>query len=64
MLDLLSKDVRIINIDQTWINDTMFIRRRWRRRGAINTMNEHKVTPRTAVMMAISTKGELYCSLT
>ena len=64
MLDLLSKGTRVINIDQTWLNDTMFVRRKWRKRGDTNTMNEHKVNPRTSVLMAIGTGGELYCSLT
>ena len=27
-------------------------------------MNEHKVNPRTSILMAIGTNGEVYCSLT
>ena len=42
----------------------MFVRRRWRKRGQVNTMNEHKINPRTSVLMAIGTNGEVYCSLT
>ena len=40
MLDLLAGDVRVINIDQTWLSDTMLKRRKWRRRGELNSMNE------------------------
>ena len=30
MLSLLESGIRVINIDQTWIGDTNFTRRRWR----------------------------------
>lgn len=64
MLDKLSKGVRIINIDQSWINDTNFERRCWRKRGQINSKRESPVNPRVSLLMAICTSGNLYCSLT
>ena len=64
MLKILSTDTRVINIDQTWINNAQFLRRRWRERGQVNTIPEKKITPRVAMMLAIGTGGELYCSLT
>ena len=33
MLDLLASGKRVINVDQTWINDANYTRRKWRMRG-------------------------------
>ena len=33
MLEKLATDVRVINIDQSWINEANFLRRCWKRRG-------------------------------
>ena len=63
MLGQLASGVRVINLDQTWINDTRYLRRKWRLRGAVNSQPDSKVTPRIAVQMAICTSGKLYCSL-
>ena len=64
MLRTLSENKRVICIDQSWLNDTQFTRRRWRKRGEVNTMSEHQVTPRISLLMAIGTDGELYAALT
>ena len=40
-----------------------FTRRKWRRRGNVNTLPDKSVTPRLAMQMAICTDGNLYCSL-
>ena len=63
MLNLLASETRIINLDQTWINDTNFTRRKWRQRGQVNSSSLKTVTPRIAMQMAICTSGKLYCSL-
>ena len=63
VLDQLQRGVRVINLDQTWINDANFTRRKWRMRGQVNSSNDCKVEPRIAMQMCIDTEGELYCSL-
>ena len=63
MLRKLASGVRIINIDQSFINESNFISRRWFRKGEINTMNERVVTPRIALMTAIDTQGSVWLSL-
>ena len=64
MLRTLSENKKVICIDQSWLNDTQFVRRRWRKRGQVNTVSEHQVNPRASLLMAISTDGELYAALT
>ena len=64
MLEQLALGHRVINIDQTWINDTNHKRRKWRLRGQSNSSPENKVSPRVSVQMAICTGGKLYCALT
>ena len=64
MLHQLSQGKRVINIDQSWLNETQFVRRCWRKRGEPNTMNQWAMNPRISVLMAIDTAGELYWALT
>ena len=63
MLGLLASGTRVINVDQTWIGDTNFTRRKWRQRGVSNSVAVSTVFPRVSMMLAISTVGEYYCSL-
>ena len=49
MLRKLAAGVRVINVDQTWINDMFLTRRKWRMRGATNSWAEKPVNPRIAV---------------
>ena len=37
MIELLQSGKRIINIDETWLNDTNFVRKKWRKRGTSNS---------------------------
>ena len=32
MIDLMSQGKRVINIDETWINETSFVRKTWAQR--------------------------------
>ena len=57
MLAQLSSSVRVINLDQTWLNDTFLTRRKWRMRGQVNSMPSKTITPRIAVQLAICTSG-------
>ena len=64
ILGELSNGIRCINIDQSFLNDTCFIYRGWKRRGQVHTINESAVTPRISLLMAVDTSGRIYLSLT
>ena len=63
MLEQLASGVRVINLDQTWLSDTNFLRRKWRFRGQVNSQPSNSVAPRVGIQMAICTSGKLYCSM-
>ena len=64
MLELLQKGKRIINIDETWINQTNFARHKWRQRGTSNSLKEKQVNPRISVIASVDTEGDMYVCLT
>jgi len=64
MLTKLATGVRVINVDQTWLNDTNFHRRSWGRSGQRLTEHHNPVTPRLSMLMAIDTDGNLFAALT
>ena len=37
ILEQLASGTRVINVDQTWISDSNYQRRKWRKRGSLNT---------------------------
>ena len=43
ILSKLAGSVRVINVDQSWINDTNFLRRQWRGRHQRNSSADNKV---------------------
>ena len=49
LLGQLASGARIINLDQTWINDLNYTRRKWRSRGQAETCVESKVNPRVSL---------------
>jgi len=53
----------VINIDESWINETNFTRMMWRPPGAPGTMISRAVTPRLALIAALDTDGNVYYSL-
>ena len=63
MLEKLDAGWRVINLDQTWVNDANFMRRKWRLRGQSNSISERRIAPRISVQLAICTEGSLYFSL-
>lgn len=63
MISQLAKGVRVLNLDQTWLNDIDFTRRKWRQMNAVNSSPIRRLSPRISVMMAVDTDGKLYSSL-
>ena len=63
-LDLDLKAKTIINVDETWLNGTRFLRRVWTPTDAPATFNDNQVAPRISVIAALDTAGRVYCALT
>ena len=55
---------RIINVDESWLNGTRFLRRLWVPTDAAATVNDKQVVPRISLIAAIDTEGRLWCALT
>ena len=64
MIDLLHQGFRILNIDETWLSDTMFIRRKWREHGSTNSVVGNSVSPRLSLILCFDSHGEVYLSMT
>lgn len=62
MIEFLKQGKRIINVDETWINQKDFRRRCWRKRGVSNSIGVRAVSPRVTLMVALDTDGKVfYC---
>ena len=64
MLSLLNEGKRLVNIDESWINETNFTRKIWCPADAAATITQRAVTPRLTLIAALDTEGRLYFSLT
>ena len=64
MLTLLAGGVRILNVDESWLNETSFLRRIWCPAYAPATVTMKAVAPRLSLIAAVDTDGRTYFSLT
>ena len=64
MLELLDSGARVINIDETWLPSFEFRSKKWRERGAQNTVSARQLGHRVNMIAAVDTSGRLYLSLT
>lgn len=64
MLDAFKTGKRVINIDETWFNETNFIYKMWTSPNAPATVCETSVAPRVAMIAALDSDGQIYFSLT
>ena len=64
MLPLLEKGTRIINVDESWLNQTRFLRRIWAPSDAAGTFTDKQVAPRISLIAALDTDGRIWFSLT
>ena len=64
LLPLLEKKTRIINVDESWLNQTRHLRRTWVPSDAPSTFREKQVQPRISLLLAIDTDGKIWCALT
>ena len=64
LINLMDQGKRIINVDETWLNATSFIRKLWASRGGTGNMNLNLITPRVSMIAALDTCGNVWFSLT
>ena len=64
MLPLLESGKRVINVDESWLNQTRFHRRIWAPSDAPATITDKQVAPRISLLVALDTRGHIWCALT
>jgi hypothetical protein len=64
IIDLKKSGKRVINVDETWINEKDYRRRSWRRRGTANSIPVKAIKPNISMMVAIDTDGDIFFALT
>ena len=62
-MKLLEQDKRIINIDETWINETNYTRRTWAPRDGTGNLQLNPVSPRLSMIAALDTEGRVWFTL-
>ena len=63
ILNQLLAGKRMINIDESWINETTFFRKVWTPKKQQSNVRLRMVTPRLALIAAIDTDGRIWYSL-
>ena len=63
MLKVLSQKKRVINLDESSINETSFIRKTWAERNGNSNAYLHSVSPRVSIIAAIDTCGNIWFTL-
>ena len=63
MLSYLDSRKRVINVDETWLNETGFIRRAWCRPRTQGTVATRPMQPRLSMITALDTDGRVFFSL-
>ena len=64
MLPLLEGKKRVINVDESWLNDTGFYRKLWQPKSGSCSVQARTVSPRLSILAAIDTDGHVWFSLT
>ena len=64
MLELLSQTKRILNMDESWIGDSSYIRRMWCPGNSPATVTSSTVSPRLSLLAALDTDGNVWYALT
>ena len=64
LINLLDQGKRIINVDETWINESSFIRKLWASRDGTGNVDLRLITPRVSMIAALDTCGNVWYSLT
>ena len=64
MLPLLEQKKRIVNVDESWLNESTFYRKLWAPKAAVNSVAARTVAPRLSLIAAIDTQGHVWFALT
>ena len=60
MLPLLKVKRRFINVNESWLNSTRFLRRMWVPSDAPATFSDKQVAPRISLILALDTDGRMW----
>ena len=52
-----------LNIDESWLSESNFQRRKWRMPGELNTVPVGYMAPRISIIVGLDTRGNLYLTL-
>jgi hypothetical protein len=63
MLSILNEGKVVVNLDESWLSEADFRRKKWRLRGQTNSVKERVITPTVNMIAAIDTEGSLYLSM-
>ena len=63
MLPLLESKTRIINVDETWLNESSFIRKVWAPRNGLGNVKLNTMSPRLSMIAALDTDSRVWFSL-
>ena len=63
MLSLLKSGKRIINVDETWLNESNFTRKVWCRPGSNCSEAIKAISPSLSMIAALDTDGRVFFSL-
>lgn len=63
-VEQLENNKRIINVDETWINETNFVRKIWSKKQGNTTLNASTISPRISMIAALDSDGQVWFSLT
>ena len=63
LVRLIEQKQRIINVDETWLNESGFIRKAWALKDGQGNIQLNAVTPRLSMIAAMDTEGEVWFSL-
>ena len=64
MLEIYHSRQRVINVDESWLPAADFRRKRWKRRGTLNTATDKVLTQKVNLITAMSTDGDVWLALT
>ena len=64
LFGLLTSGKRIVNVDETWLNETSFLRRTWARKDGLGNAKMTTVSPRLSLIAAMDTEGKGWFCLT
>ena len=63
LMQLYQNGKRIINVDETWLNETSHIRKAWAPRDGSTNVPLNTVSPRLSVIAALDTDGKVWFTL-